>query len=138
MVFKDYFRAWTLPNIVAFIVLALFSIYFGNFLLNQFFGTKILPLGQPLQFLLIGMGLLIAFYVVIKRQGALDRSDIISLLIIGGSITALIYYLPVLIPDIYSIAPINAAYTNTNSPIHILYNVSSTIHSGIQSVIPIP
>ena len=143
--FIDFPRSLTIGNTVFIIVIALVITYIVNFFLNQFFGTKLLPLGQPLRFLIIGLALISSFYVISRRQGDLDRQAIFSILLIAGASFALFYYLPVLIPEIFTnpqsnsiYSLLNSAYTNPDSPIAIWYNVSQSVHSGVQSVVPIP
>ena len=106
--------------------------------MNQFFGTKILPLLLPLRFVIIALALISTFFIIGRKQGDLDRNAIFAMLLIAGSAGTLVYYLPQLLPELAKNSLINSAYTNPNSPIYIWYNASATIHSGIQSVIPIP
>ena len=134
--FVDAFRAITVGNVFFFVVILLASSFIGSWLLNQIFGTKILQIGRPLQVLIVASGLTIAFWVVIKRQGALDRGDIFTLVFLLGILGALFYYLPVLLPDIFSMFK-NSFLASHQSPFIITYNASVAIHDTLQSFIPI-
>ena len=143
--FIDFTRGLTVGNSVFIIVIALVITYIINFFLNQFFGTKILPLGNPLRFLIIGIAIVSAFYIISRKQGALERNDIFVMLLIVGAAFALFYYLPKLVPEIFTnpqsntiISLLNSAYTNPNSPVAFWYNASAATHGAVQSVIPIP
>ena len=143
--FFDFTRGLTIGNSVFIIVMALILTYIINFFLNQFFGTRILPIGQPLRFLIIGIAFVSAFYVVSRKQGALERSDIFTILLLIGASFALFVYLPKLMPDIFTnpqansvLSLLNSAYTNPNSPVAFWHNASIEVHNVVQSVIPIP
>jgi len=136
--FVDYFRAITIPNVIFLLILSLVLTYFINFVLNQAFGTKILPLGQPVRFMLILFSIIPVYYVIIRRQGVLERSDLFTILIIIGGSFALFYYLPVLMPEIFAHPVLNSAYSDPNNPISIWYNSSIAVHNAIQSFVPIP
>lgn len=143
--FIDFTRGLTIGNTVFIIVIALVITYLINFFLNQFFGTRILPLGQPLRFLVIGIAISSAFYIISRKQGALDRQDIFTMSLIVGASFVFVYYLPTLIPGIFSapqsnalVSFLNSAYTNPNSPVLYWYNASTSVHSIVQSVVPIP
>ena len=143
--FIDFTRGLTIGNVVFIIVIALVLTYLINFFLNQFFGFRILPLGQPLRFLVIGIAITSAFYIISRKQGALERQDVFTMLLIVGASFALFYYLPTLVPEIFTtpssnaiVSLLNSAYTNPNSPVLYWYNASTSVHSSIQSVVPIP
>lgn len=142
--FVDYFRTITIPNVIFLLILSLVVTFFINFLLNQFFGTRILPLGQPVRFMLILFSIVPVFYVIIRKQGVLERQDIFTIGLITLGSFALFYYLPVLMPEIFTnpsnaaLSMLNNAYTDPNNPVAIWYNNSVVVHNLIQSVIPIP
>ena len=142
--FVDYFRAASPGNITFTLILSFVVLYFGNFLLNQLFGTRILPLGQPVRFMLILFSIIPVFYIVIRRQGSLERQDFFTIGLIAAGTFALIYYLPTLIPEIFTnpsnrvLSILNSMYTDPGNPIAIWYNSSTVIHNTIQSVVPIP
>ena len=142
--FVDYFRAASPGNITFSLILSFVVFYFVNFLLNQFFGIRIIPLGKPVIFMLILFSLVPAYYIVIRRQGSLERQDFFTIGLMAAGTFALIYYLPVLIPEIFAnpsnsaLSILNNAYTDPNNPVAIWYNASVSVHSAIQSSIPIP
>lgn len=125
-------------NILIFVVLSLIITYFVNFLLNQVFGTKFLPLGQPMRFMIIGVAILLSSYIIIQRHGTLGTSDWFAIgLVIIGAFT-LFYFLPSLLPEAFSsyqgntiLSLINSAYTNSNSPVQIWYNASVYVHNSL-------
>ena len=142
--FRDYLREITPANVIFLLVLSLIATYFINFLLYQFFGTRIIPLGQPVRFMLIMLSIIPIFYVYIRRQGALERQDFFTIgLVVAGSF-ALIYYLPVLVPEIFTnpsnavLSFLNSAYANPNNPVAIWHNSSVAVHDLIQAAVPIP
>lgn len=134
--FVDSFRAITVGNVFFMVVILLVAVFMFSYLLNQIFGTKIITVGRPLQVLIVGAGLTIAFYVVIKKQGALDRSDVFVIIFLLGILAALFYYLPVLIPDVFNNPTItqSALYQYGVQPIQ---EASVTVHDTLQSFIPI-
>jgi len=137
--FIDFTRGLTVGNVVFIIVIALVLTYLINFFLNQFFGFRILPIGQPLRFLVIGIAVVSAFYIISRKQGVLERQDVFTMLLIVGASFALFYYLPVLVPEIFqNNSFLNSIYTNPNSPVLYWYNASVSVHNTVQSVIPIP
>ena len=108
----------TAGSVVFFIVIALVVTYIINFVLNQIWDVRILPLGKPLRFLIIGLALISAFFIIGRKQGDLDRNAIFAMLLIAGAAAALVYFLHKLLPELFSSFPIlNYAYTTPNSPI---------------------
>lgn len=130
--------AVTIPNIFFIIVMGLILIYVISFLLKQFFGTKVIPIGTPLTIILVGFGLITAFYFVVVKKAAFDRTTLFSMIIILGIISALVYYLPTLLPEIFSAIPQDLLINSPESPFIYLRNASVTLHNSVQSVIPIP
>lgn len=126
--FFDYTRFPSLGNVVFWFILAMIITFFVNFLLNQLFGFNFLKLGQPFRFLLIGLPVASVAYMIIKKQGSLDRSDIIIIMILSAGALGLVYYLPTLVPEIFSSVPFDSIWTEA----------ASKAHDIIQSVIPIP
>lgn len=143
--FIDFTRSLTVGNIVFFLVIGLVFTYIINFFLNQIWDVRILAIGQPVRFLIIGLAVVAAFYVISRNQGTLDRQAVFSIILVVGGAFALFYYLPVLIPEIFNspqansvLSLLNSAYTNPDSPVAIWYNASQSVHAQVQSVIPIP
>ena len=142
--FRDFFREVNPPNLIFILIISLVITYFVNFLLNQFFGTRILPLGQPVRFMLILFSIIPVFYVIIRKQGVLERQDIFTIGLIMVGTFALLYYLPVLVPEIFTnpsnavLSFLNSAYTDPSNPVAIWYNSSIAVHNLVQSAIPIP
>lgn len=138
--FRDLTRAITVGNTFFFIVMLLIIIFTGSFLSNKIFGTSIIPVGTPFKFLLIGAGLTLTYYIIVRHQGNLDRQDIFGIILVGGFIILAFIYLPKLLPEIFT----NSAFTqsvlatNSNSPFVIISNVSTEVHQSIQAIIPIP
>lgn len=127
----------SIVNIMAVLFLALIITYFGNFLLNQFFGTKILQIGKPLIFLIIGGSLMAAFMLLISKQASLDRVDIFTIILLGVGSALAYFYIPVLIPEVFSSVPLlELIYQNPNSPIYLWNNATNTVITGVQSIIP--
>lgn len=135
--FVDAFRAITVGNVFFFIVILLVGTFALSFLGKQIFGTKIVAVGPAFRLLIIGGALTISFYVVIKKQGNLDRGDVFVIIFLGVALGALWYYLPTLAPEIFSSLK-QSALASPESPFTILYNASVTLHNSIQSIIPIP
>ena len=127
-------RNWSLSNVLLVILLSIALLFLGNFLLNQMFGIKMLELGTPIRLLLILLGVGGAFSIVIRQQGSLGRAEIFSILIITAGVSALVYYLPILVPEAFS--PNSALSTLYNSETgQILYSTSRDTVTSIQSVI---
>lgn len=133
--FGGFARNISLVGIVSVLFLALILTYFGNFLLNQLFGTKILQIGQPLRFLILGASLMVAFMLLITKRASLDRMDIFTIILLGVGSGLLYYYLPAILPEIFKNSVINSVYTNPQSPVYLWNNATSTAISGIQSII---
>ena len=125
--FVDFTRGLTIGNSVVIILLGMFLLYFGNYLLNLWFGIGMISLKVPFQLLLYVLAIATAFYVVVRKQGSLDRSDIFSILMVSGGFALLAFYLPTLIPELSK----QAVYSNPESPVHLVYNTA-------QSILPTP
>lgn len=138
--FVDAFRAITVGNFFFFVVMLMVVVFVFSFIGKQIFGTKIISIGVPFQMLIVAGGLVISFYVIIKRQGALNRGDVFVIIFLGLILAGLFIYLPKLVPQIFSLTDIKQSIlaTSPDSPFIIISNVSKEIHQSIQAVIPIP
>lgn len=125
--FVDFTRGLTIGNSVIIILLGMFILYFGNYLLNLWFDIKMISLQVPFQLLLYVLAIGTAFYVVVRKQGALDRGDMFSILLVSGGFALLAFYLPVLIPELSK----QAIFTNPSSPVKYVSDV-------VQSILPVP
>ena len=119
-------------TVILFIGLSLVATYIINFLLNQIFGTRLIPIGQTVRFFII----ITAMVVLVNKRVSLDRIDIFTILLIGIGSGLLVVYLPKFIPELFSSFPLlESAYTNHNSPIYIWNNATSTAVATIQSIV---
>lgn len=132
-------------NVVFVIIIFMVMVYLINFLLNEFFDIGFIAIGNPLRFLIIGLAISMAFYIVVRRQGGLERNDVFIMIILVGGCFALFYYLPTLLPEIFAdtqtnsvMSALNNAYTNPNSPVKFVYDTAVPVHNTVQSIIPIP
>ena len=125
--FVDFTRGLTIGNSVIIILLGMFILYFGNYLLNLWFDIKMISLQVPFQLLLYVLAIGTAFYVVVRKQVALDRGDMFSILLVSGGFALLAFYLPVLIPELSK----QAIFTNPSSPVKYVSDV-------VQSILPVP
>ena len=126
--FFDYTRFPSLGNVVFWFILVMILTFFVNFLLNQLFDIEFLKLGQPFRFLLIGLPVASVAYMIIKKQGSLDRSDIFIIILLSAGALGLVYYLPTLVPEIFSSVNFEPTWTEA----------ANKVHDAVQSVIPIP
>ena len=125
--FIDFPRALTLPNVVIIILLGMFLLYFGNYLLNLWFDIDMIALQVPFQILLYVLAVGAAFMVVVRKQGSLDRGDFLSIILVSGGFALLAFYLPVLIPELSK----QAIFSNPSSPVKYISDVA-------QSILPTP
>ena len=134
--FVDFTRSITVGNFFFFVVMTLILIFTISWFINAIFpSVSVVKVGTPFRFLIVGAGLTLAFYIVTRRQGGLDKTDIFSILLLGGIMIALFIYIPKLLPDVFSVLPSNIFVDNSFT---VFYNVSQEVHQTIQSVIPIP
>lgn len=134
--FVDFTRSITVGNFFFFVVMALVLMFVISWFINTIFpSVSILKVGVPFKFLIVAAGLTLAFYIVTRRQGGLDRSDIFAIVLLGGVMALLFVYLPKFLPQIFSSLP---TLPIENNPFTTFSNVSNTIHQSIQSVVPIP
>lgn len=137
--FVDFTRSLTVGNFFFFVVMFLIILYFASYFSNQIFGTKIINIGTPFKLLLIAAGLIVTFYVIVRRQGTFDRSDVFVLILVILGLTALFYYAPKILPEIFNNGVFaNTVLTSQHSPFPWLYNTSVDVHNTIQTVVPIP
>ena len=123
-------------TVILFIGLSLVATYIINFLLNQIFGTRLIPIGQPVRFFIIITAMVVVFMLLVNKRASLDRIDIFTILLIGIGSGLLVVYLPKFIPELFSSFPLlESAYTNHNSPIYIWNNATSTAVATIQSIV---
>lgn len=116
---------------MAFLALSLVATFIINYLLNQIFGTKMLSLGTPVRVFIFLISLTLVFWIFINKGGALRKADVVTIIVIGICAGLLIYYLPVLVPELYTYS----AYANPNSPVNIWYDAASGIKDFAQSII---
>ena len=134
--FVDFTRSLTVGNFFFFVVMSLVMVFVISWLINSVFpSVSVVKVGTPFKFIIVAAGLTLSFYIITRRQGGLDRSDIFAILLLGGAMIALFIYMPKLLPEIFSTVPILQYESN---PFSTFYNVSLTIHQGVQSVVPIP
>lgn len=137
--FRDFTRSLTVGNIFFFIIIGMFLVYVVSLILSQMFKTPVIKIGTPFKFLIVIIGLVMAFYIVSRRQGGLDRNDILAIGLIIVGLAALFYYGPKLLPDILGNSILlQSPLGSSNSAFTTVYNVSATIHDAIQTVVPIP
>lgn|SRR3990167_573023 len=138
--FINFPTALTVGNIFFIIVILLVLVFILSFLSKQLFGTKVIAVGVPFKVLIVGTGLVLSFYIVTRRQGGLDRSDVFAIALLSVSLLALFIYLPKLLPEIFTSSTISESIlaTNPESPFVIISNISTEIHTAIQSIVPIP
>lgn len=138
-VFRDFTRSITVGNFFFFVVMSLVLVFMVSWLINTIFpSVSIVKVGTPFKFLIVAAGLTLAFYIITRRQGGLDRSDIFAILLLGGIMVMLFIYMPKLLPEIFSAIPSQTIIPSESDPFTIVGNVSNTIHQGIQSIVPIP
>jgi len=130
-----WLRSISIQGIMAFLALSLVATFIINWLLNQIFGVKMLELGTPVRVFIFLVSLTLVFWVFINKGGRLNKADVLTIGVIAICSGILIYYLPVLLPELYAIPFIQSAYTNPNSPLAIWYNASSVINTAVQSII---
>lgn len=128
-IFTNPFRNLSLASIFIFFILILVFTAIISYLLNQWFGTKLVLIGRPLQVLIVAVAIIFAFLLIVKRQGSYDRKDVVITLFVLGILAAAFYYLPKFLPEFFS----NPAITQST-----IYQASVAIHDAIQSVVPIP
>src|SRR3990167_7751248 len=115
--------------ITLFFVVVLFVLVYGiSYLLNQIFGTRVISVGTPFRFLILAMALVISFYLVIKRQGVLERKDIFLILLLGGGLVTLFIYLPQIFPEVFKSTANSVLATDPNSPFVIISDVARSTH----------
>jgi len=137
--FIDFTRTLTVGNFFFFVVMSLVLVFVISWLINALFPSiSIVKVGVPFKFLIIAAGITLAFYIVTRRQGGLDRSDIFAILLLGGIMVLLFVALPKMLPEIFSSLPTNTIIPPESNPFTTFSNVSNTIHQSIQSVVPIP
>jgi len=134
--FVDFKRSITVGNFFFFVVMSLVLIFVISFLINKIFPSiEIIKVGVPFKFLIIGAGLSLAFYIITRRQGGLDRTDIFSIILLGGIMVTLFLTLPQMLPEIFSSLPPQTVIPAESDPFVIFSNVSQTIYQGMQSII---
>ena len=135
-VFVNPFRNFNIGTFFIFLVMSPVVVFIISYFMRQVFDTPLVKIGAPLQLIIVATGLVILFYVIIKQtQGNIERGTIFSLIIVLGALGALWYYLPKLIPELFSTI---ALPSPVQEPFTILHNASVTLHDGLQSFIPIP
>lgn len=87
------------------ILASVLGIYFKPF---QDIGTK---LGQGFLLLTIGVAVLVAFaFAYNKFKGdEFTPQDLVFLIVLAGGVIALVYFLPTIVPDIFSVARLELA-----------------------------
>ena len=94
--------------------------------------------------LIVISAIVIVFYTVIKSQGRFERNDLLSLTLIVGGAFALIYYLPKLLPEAFSILSTQSitqtqvGATLYNNTFAVMKDAATQIHNFVQTIIPIP
>ena len=96
----------TFGSVTITLVLALIVAQIGVKLSSFFFKTADYRFGWIITLLIILLSVAVVFNILFRSQGAIDRKQIVIILMLTGLTTLAVIYLPKLVPELFSALPI--------------------------------
>ena len=96
----------TFGSVTITLVLALIVAQIGVKLSSFFFKTADYRFGWIVTLLIILLSVAVVFNILFRSQGAIDRKQIVIILMLTGLTTLAVIYLPKLVPELFSALPI--------------------------------
>jgi len=96
----------TFGSVTITLVLALIVAQIGVKLSSFFFDTADYRFGWIITLLIILLSVAVVFNILFRSQGAIDRKQIVIILMLTGLTTLAVIYLPKLVPELFSALPI--------------------------------
>ena len=103
---KDKFGNLT-ENLFKVGAIGLALVWMVTYLLNKFgvITAEFKP-GGGITLLAIALGLVVAYMFLVKRSAELTKDDILPLVLTGALVVGAVYFLPKLMPEMYSIGAV--------------------------------
>jgi len=114
MSFGNPFKAITAGNI--FIIIGASLIIFQVFakLSTLFFGTSDIRLGWAFTLILGFLAVMIPWIAIVKREGRLEKSDVVGIILIVAMILVILIYGKSFVPEIFSALPTSTEPITSN------------------------